>query len=101
VLTSLNAVGKGYPNPAQAARIIAEHQQRVGQIVRQGRHQPRRASRQACKQAAGDLPLVINLLCSLLIFAGFLTVAWVTNSLAWPLLIPAVALFLVGSFLWQ
>jgi hypothetical protein len=37
---------------------------------------------------------------SLLIFAGFLTVAWVTNSLAWPLLIPAVALFLVGSFLW-
>jgi hypothetical protein len=100
VLNSVRAVEKSYHNPGRTDRILAGHQQRVAGIVRRGRPQPRRTSRQAAGQAAGDLPLVISLLWSIVIFASVMLLVWVTHGEAWPLLVPAVAYIVVGSFLW-
>jgi hypothetical protein len=96
VLKSLKEVEQSYPDPAEAARIIAEHQQRLGQIVRQGRQQPRITSRQVSR----GLPLVINLLWSAMMITVVILVSWLTGWEAWPLVLPLAVWVIVGSFVW-
>ncbi len=96
MLKSLKDVDQSYPDPAEAARILAEHQQRLGQIVRQGRQQPRITARQPSR----DLPLVINLLWSAMMIAGVILVSWATGWEAWPLLLPFAVWVIVGAFVW-
>ena len=102
VLTSLNAVGKVYPNPDEATRILTGHQQRVGQIIRQGRQQPRLSSRRAGSHVLvrRDLPLVINLLWSLVMITAVILVSWLTGWEAWPIALPLAVWVVVGSFVW-
>jgi hypothetical protein len=100
VLNSPKAVGKSYPNPDKTARILTGHQQRVRQIIRQGRQQPRLSSRWAGRQSAGDLPLVINLLWSLVMIAIVILVSWLTGWEAWPIALPLAVWVVVRSFVW-
>jgi hypothetical protein len=96
MLKSLKDVDQSYPDPAEAARILAEHQQRLGQIVRQGRQQPRITARQPSR----DLPLVINLLWSAMMITMVILVSWLTGWEAWPLALPLAFWVIVGSFVW-
>jgi hypothetical protein len=84
VLKSLKAVDQSYPNPAEAARILAEHQERLSRIARQGRPQPRLPARRAHR----DLPLAFNLLWSVLMLTMVILVSWLTDWEAWPLALP-------------
>jgi hypothetical protein len=96
VLKGLKNVDQSYPDPAEAARIIAEHQERLGRIVRQGRQQPRITSRQVSR----DLPLVINLLWSAMMITMVILVSWLTGWEAWPLALPLAFWVIVSSFVW-
>jgi hypothetical protein len=84
VLKSLKDVDQSYPDPAEAARIIAEYQERLSRIARQGRAQPRLPARRVHR----DLPLAINLLWSALMITMVILVSWLTGWEAWPLALP-------------
>jgi hypothetical protein len=96
VLKSLKDVDQSYPNPAEAARILAEHQERLSRIARQGRPQPRFPARRVHR----DLPLAINLLWSALMISLVILVSWLTGWEAWPLALPLAVWFVVGAFVW-
>ncbi len=96
VLKSLKAVDQSYPNPAEAARILAEHQERLSRIARQGRAQPRLPARRAHR----DLPLAINLLWSAMMITMVILVSWLTGGEVWPIVLPLAVWIVVGSFVW-
>jgi hypothetical protein len=96
VLKSLTDVDQSYPNPAEAARILAGHQERLSRIARQGRAQPRLPARRVHR----DLPLAINLLWSAMMITMVILVSWLTGWEAWPIVLPLAVWIVVGSFVW-
>jgi hypothetical protein len=96
VLKSLKNVERSYPSPTEAARILAEHQERLSRIAGQGRVQPRLPARRVHR----DLPLAINLSWSALMIALVVLVSWLTGGEMWPVLLPLAFWVVVGAFVW-
>lgn len=96
VLKSLKNVDRSYPNSSEAARILAEHQERLSRIARQGRVQPRLPAGRVHR----DLPLAINLLWSTLMSTLVILVSWLTGWEVWPIALPLAFWIVVGAFVW-
>jgi hypothetical protein len=89
-------VDRSYPNPAEAARILAEYQERLSRITRQGRAQPRLSDGRVHR----DLPLAINPLWLALMVTMVILVSWLTGGEVCPVLLPFGVWVIVGSFVW-
>ena len=96
VLKSLKDVDRSYPDPAEAARILAEYQERLSRIAGQGRAQPRLPARRAHR----DLPLAFNLFWSALMITLVILVSWLTGGEVWPIALPLAFWVVFGAFVW-